>query len=412
MTLQNNGLGGQVESLRNQVRTLIEEKQGLEEENGKLRREDGNLKDALRIKEGEIDRLEKSLEEKERDIGELQRIKDRVESHLEECIHEVEASETRWCGAIQEPRSELLELDGKKTDTARQINAMKELKNKFGGLLKESELTSLDSICQTVQEELTKIEDQIALKKKCVDDLNENCENWKTLRESLHNIFKLLRPLEAETGVGGTGQPEESFLATPTDSDDDTPTFILEDISFRSGIDGAEPIREESRDHGGEFAGREEHGDDSSRWSKEQTPDPDILFTEAEKPDELRAEATGKAPDSGDTIIGETERPPNIPGTGSTSEWGYPSRLTARLTGTSMTFYEHLFGKEMTADWVQKTVRPGTILKRLVDGVQAKVVSVAGPTATVATYGNTVLSDDFQRRDWEIISVEWSHDAP
>jgi hypothetical protein len=89
-------------------------------------------------------------------------------------------------------------------------------------------------------------------------------------------------------------------------------------------------------------------------------------------------------------------------------EWGYPSQLTARLSGTSMTFSGYLFGKAITPESVKKVIRAGTILERPSDGVQAKVVSVNDLVATVGAYGATVLTDDAQARTWDIISEVWS----
>ncbi len=75
-------------------------------------------------------------------------------------------------------------------------------------------------------------------------------------------------------------------------------------------------------------------------------------------------------------------------------EWGYPSQVTAQLSGTSLTFSGYLFGKAISAESLKKVIRTGTILERPSDGVQAKVSSVTGLAATVAAYGNTTLSDD------------------
>ncbi len=62
--------------------------------------------------------------------------------------------------------------------------------------------------------------------------------------------------------------------------------------------------------------------------------------------------------------------------------------------GHIMTFSGNLFGAAITAESIRKVIRVGTILERPTDGVQVKVASVAGLSATVAAYGNTVLSDD------------------
>ncbi|MBI4965336.1 MAG: DUF5309 family protein [Desulfomonile tiedjei] len=89
-------------------------------------------------------------------------------------------------------------------------------------------------------------------------------------------------------------------------------------------------------------------------------------------------------------------------------EWGYPSRITARLTGDTLTFSGHLFGQPVNAESVRKAVRVGTILERPSDGVQAKAVSVDGLTASVTAYGNTTLSDDTGPVYWDIIAEVWS----
>lgn len=89
-------------------------------------------------------------------------------------------------------------------------------------------------------------------------------------------------------------------------------------------------------------------------------------------------------------------------------EWGYPSRITATLTGTTLTFSGYLFGQTINAESVRKAVRVGTILERPTDGVQVKVSSVDGLTATVAAYGNTVLIDDAAAVSWDIIAEVWS----
>jgi hypothetical protein len=89
-------------------------------------------------------------------------------------------------------------------------------------------------------------------------------------------------------------------------------------------------------------------------------------------------------------------------------EWGYPSRVTARLTGTALALSGSLFGGAITAESVRKVIRQGTILERPADGLQVKVQSVTDLTATVAAYGNTTLSNDTQATDWDIIAEVWS----
>jgi hypothetical protein len=89
-------------------------------------------------------------------------------------------------------------------------------------------------------------------------------------------------------------------------------------------------------------------------------------------------------------------------------EWGYPSRITAQLEGTTLTFSGYLFGQEINAESVKKVIRAGTILERPTDGVQVKVASVDGLAATVGAYGNTALSDDAEASYWDIIAEVWS----
>jgi hypothetical protein len=89
-------------------------------------------------------------------------------------------------------------------------------------------------------------------------------------------------------------------------------------------------------------------------------------------------------------------------------EWGYPSQIAATLTGATMTFSGNLFGAAITAESLQKVIRVGTILERPTNGVQVKVASVDGLSATVAAYGNTALSDDAQATGWDIIAEVWS----
>jgi len=89
-------------------------------------------------------------------------------------------------------------------------------------------------------------------------------------------------------------------------------------------------------------------------------------------------------------------------------EWGYPSRITAKLTADTLTFSGHLFGQTVNPESVGKAIRVGTILERPSDGIQAKVSSVEGLTAFVTAYGNTTLSDDSEPAYWDIIAEVWS----
>ena len=89
-------------------------------------------------------------------------------------------------------------------------------------------------------------------------------------------------------------------------------------------------------------------------------------------------------------------------------EWGYPSRVTAQVTGETMDFTGDLFGKTVTGESIRHVIREGTILERTGDACQVKVSSVDGLSAFVTAYGNTTLTNDAQPTEWEIISEPWS----
>ncbi|MFZ5868247.1 MAG: SU10 major capsid protein [Thermodesulfobacteriota bacterium] len=89
-------------------------------------------------------------------------------------------------------------------------------------------------------------------------------------------------------------------------------------------------------------------------------------------------------------------------------EWGYPSAMTAQLTGNTMAFTGHLFGKSVTPGTVGKVIREGTILERPSGGCQVKIASLDGLVASVTAYGNTSVTDDTEPSRWDIISEVWS----
>ena len=90
-------------------------------------------------------------------------------------------------------------------------------------------------------------------------------------------------------------------------------------------------------------------------------------------------------------------------------EWGYPSTVRAQLTGNTMSLHRAPLREAVSRQTsVRKVIREGTILERPLDGCQAKVVSVNGLSAAVTAYGNTVLRDDPEPVDWDIISEVWS----
>jgi hypothetical protein len=84
-------------------------------------------------------------------------------------------------------------------------------------------------------------------------------------------------------------------------------------------------------------------------------------------------------------------------------EQGYPSRVTAQLSGNTLHFTGSLFGKAARPESLRKVVRPGTILEGSA-GRQVKVTSIDGQSASVAAYGNTQLTDDPQPAQWDIIA--------
>jgi hypothetical protein len=89
-------------------------------------------------------------------------------------------------------------------------------------------------------------------------------------------------------------------------------------------------------------------------------------------------------------------------------EHGYPSTITAQLTGNTMVFSGHLLGRIINENSLLKVIRAGTILERQRGGCQVKVGSVDGLSAAVSAYGNTVLADDLAATEWDIISEAWS----
>ncbi|MEW6350272.1 MAG: DUF5309 family protein [Thermodesulfobacteriota bacterium] len=89
-------------------------------------------------------------------------------------------------------------------------------------------------------------------------------------------------------------------------------------------------------------------------------------------------------------------------------EHGYPSTITAQLTGNTLVFSGYLFGRMIDEDSVIKVIREGAILERQRGGCQVKVSSTDGLSAVVGAYGNTVLDDDPLPAEWDIISEAWS----
>lgn len=104
----------------------------------------------------------------------------------------------------------------------------------------------------------------------------------------------------------------------------------------------------------------------------------------------------------------EVDRPIAGPVVRWMEEWGYPSTLTAQLIGNAMAFTGHLFGKIVNGESVRKVIREGTVLERPTDGCQVKVASVDGITASVAAYGNSLLTDSREPVKWDIIAEVWS----
>jgi len=89
-------------------------------------------------------------------------------------------------------------------------------------------------------------------------------------------------------------------------------------------------------------------------------------------------------------------------------EWGYPSTITAQLTGDTLAFTGHLFGRPVNPETLRRVIRDGTILERRGDGYQVKVMSPDGISTSVTAYGNTTPADNSEFHDWDIISEVWS----
>ena len=89
-------------------------------------------------------------------------------------------------------------------------------------------------------------------------------------------------------------------------------------------------------------------------------------------------------------------------------EWGYPSQIKARLSEDQLSLAGCLFGEAINAENARTVIREGTILERASDGIQVKVASEHGLSATVNAYGNTSLSEDAEPVIWDIISEAWS----
>jgi hypothetical protein len=104
----------------------------------------------------------------------------------------------------------------------------------------------------------------------------------------------------------------------------------------------------------------------------------------------------------------KVDRPATGPVVRWMEEWGYPSQVTAKLLGSTLTFQGNLFGKIVDGDVVARAIRAGTILERPSDGCQVKVSFFDGLSASVTAYGNTHLTDDSGASRWDIISEVWS----
>lgn len=87
----------------------------------------------------------------------------------------------------------------------------------------------------------------------------------------------------------------------------------------------------------------------------------------------------------------------------------YQNKVTASLSGTTMTFSGYLLGAAISAESMRQHIKGRVILERD-DGVQAIVSDTPGDvnytalTAVVAAHGNTVLSDDATPTQWTILA--------
>lgn len=89
-------------------------------------------------------------------------------------------------------------------------------------------------------------------------------------------------------------------------------------------------------------------------------------------------------------------------------EWSYPSTITAQLTGDTLAFTGHLFGRVVNPETLRRVIREGAILERRGDAYQVKVMSLDGISASVTAYGNTIPADNMESCEWDIISEVWS----
>jgi len=102
------------------------------------------------------------------------------------------------------------------------------------------------------------------------------------------------------------------------------------------------------------------------------------------------------------------DRPATSPVVHWREESGYPSQVTAQLSGNTLHFTGHLFGSTVSAESDLKVIREGTILERARGGCQVKIMVLDGLSASVAAYGNTDLTDDPEPAVWDIIAEVWS----
>lgn len=104
---------------------------------------------------------------------------------------------------------------------------------------------------------------------------------------------------------------------------------------------------------------------------------------------------------------------------GQKKEWleevDYPTRITAQLSTATLTVSGYLQKAAVNQASIQRALRVDTVLQRVSDGMQCKVSAITGITdgsapweATVAAWGNNVLSDDSGAVDYDIIGELWS----
>ena len=101
-------------------------------------------------------------------------------------------------------------------------------------------------------------------------------------------------------------------------------------------------------------------------------------------------------------------------------EWAYPTRITAQLSGVGstpiLTYSAPLFGRALTRGNLKNVLSTKRILERPSDGLQLKILSMAGIddgaawTTTVEAYGNTdaLMANDTEPIFYDLVYEPWA----